>query len=60
VVVRVNDQPSRNTAEVLALVAALQPGQKAELGIIRNGKPSLYEVTVTERPARPAAASGRP
>ncbi|MFZ9734705.1 MAG: Do family serine endopeptidase [Burkholderiaceae bacterium] len=60
VVVRVNDQPSRNTAELLALVAALQPGQKAELGIIRNGRTSQYEVTVTERPARPMTGGSRP
>ncbi|MEN9765957.1 MAG: hypothetical protein RL397_1912, partial [Pseudomonadota bacterium] len=44
------------TAELLALVAALQPGQKAALQIFRNGRPQIYEVTVTERPApvRPA------
>jgi serine protease DegQ len=51
VVVAVNETPSRNTAELLALVAALQPGQKAALQIIRNGRPQVYEVTVTERPA---------
>lgn len=56
VVVAVNETPSRNTAELLALVAALQPGQKAALQIFRNGRPQIYEVTVTERPApvRPA------
>jgi serine protease DegQ len=56
VVVAVNETPARNTAELLALVAALQPGQKAGLGIIRNGKSARYEVTVTERPT----ASARP
>lgn len=58
VVVAVNSSPSRNTAELLALVAALQPGQKAELGVIRNGKPARYEVVVAERPS--ATAAGRP
>lgn len=57
VVVAVNNTPSRNTAELLALVAALQPGQKADLNIIRNGQRNRLEVIVAERPR--ATGEGR-
>jgi serine protease DegQ len=52
VIVAVNQAPSRNTAELLSLVAALSPGDKAKIEVLRNGERTGLELTVAERPRR--------
>ncbi|MGA0090216.1 MAG: S1C family serine protease, partial [Burkholderiaceae bacterium] len=52
VIVAVNQAPSRNTAELLSLVAALSPGDKAKIEVLRNGQRTGLELTVAERPRR--------
>jgi len=52
VIVAVNQAPSRNTAELLSLVAALSPGDKAKIEVLRNGQRTGLELTVAERPQR--------
>jgi serine protease DegQ len=51
VVVAVNTKPIRNTSELLSNVAALSPGNKATLSLIRDGRKTQVLVTVAERPA---------
>jgi serine protease DegQ len=51
VVVAINTRPIRNTAELLSNVAALSPGNKATLSLIRDGRAAQVSVTVAERPA---------
>ncbi|MEY3970681.1 MAG: hypothetical protein RLZZ80_379, partial [Pseudomonadota bacterium] len=51
VVVAINTRPIRNTAELLSNVAALSPGHKATLSLIRDGRATQVAVTVAERPA---------
>lgn len=52
VIVAVNQAPSRNTAELLSLVAALSPGDKANIEVLRNRQRTRLELTVAERPQR--------
>ncbi len=52
VIVAVNRAPSRNTAELLSLVAALSPGEKANIEVMRNSRRTKLELTVAERPQR--------
>jgi serine protease DegQ len=52
VIVAVNQAPSRNTAELLSLVAALSPGDKANIEVVRNSRRTKLELTVAERPQR--------
>jgi S1-C subfamily serine protease len=52
VIIAVNKAPSRNTAELLGLVAALSPGEKADIEVVRNSQKTRLELTVAERPQR--------
>ncbi|MEK9812116.1 MAG: trypsin-like peptidase domain-containing protein [Bordetella sp.] len=52
VIVAVNQAPSRNTAELLSLIAALSPGDKANIEVVRNSRRTKLELTVAERPQR--------
>jgi serine protease DegQ len=52
VIIAVNKAPSRNTAELLGLVAALSPGDKANIEVVRNSQKAQLELTVAERPQR--------
>jgi len=52
VIVAVNQAPSRNTAELLSLVAALSPGDKANIEVLRNRQRTRLKLTVAERPQR--------
>lgn len=52
VIIAVNKAPSRNTAELLGLVAALSPGEKADIEVVRNSQKTRLEITVAERPQR--------
>lgn len=52
VIVAVNQAPSRNTAELLSLVAALSPGDKANIEVLRNRQRTRLNLTVAERPQR--------
>ncbi|MDE2456153.1 MAG: PDZ domain-containing protein, partial [Burkholderiales bacterium] len=50
VVVRVGPRPVVNTAELLAAVAALDPGSKAQVGIQRGAQALQLELAVGTRP----------
>ncbi len=55
VVVKVGDKPVHNTAELLAAVAALPPGQQARLGLQRGAKALTLDVQVGDRSKSPLA-----
>jgi len=50
VVVAVNSKQVRNTAELLSSVAALEPGARASLTVMRGGRQTELAITVAERP----------
>jgi len=53
IVQTVKGAPVQDTVSMLRLIAALPPGEKATLKILREGKPREVAVTVGTRPARP-------
>ncbi|MCD0505035.1 S1C family serine protease [Bordetella petrii] len=53
IVQTVDDAEVADTVSMLRMIAALPPGQKAELGILRGGKPRKITVEVGTRPTRP-------
>jgi serine protease DegQ len=53
VVVKVGDKPVRNTAELLAAVAALPPGQATRLAVQRGAEALTMDVQVGERSKAP-------
>ena len=52
VIVAANQATGRNTAESLRLVAALPPGDKANIEVLRNRQRTRLNLTVAERPQR--------
>ena len=51
VIVQVDAQRVRNVAEMMTAVAALQPGQRADFEILRNGQSLTLDIVPSERPA---------
>lgn len=51
VIVQVDEQRVRNVAEMMTAVASLQPGQRAEFEILRNGQSMTLNIVPSERPA---------
>ena len=51
VIVQVDEQRVRNVAEMMTAVASLQPGQRADFGILRNGQSMTLNIVPSERPA---------
>ena len=50
VVLRIDDAPVANTAELLSAVAALKPQSKAKIGVQRGGQALDVTLTVAQRP----------
>lgn len=53
IVQRINDAEVRDTVSMLSRIAALKPGTKATLHLLRGGKAAAIEVEVGMRPTRP-------
>ncbi|MGE6919146.1 trypsin-like peptidase domain-containing protein [Achromobacter kerstersii] len=53
IVQSVNGKRMADTAQLLAEIAQLPPGQRATLGILRSGKPQDMTVVVGTRPGKP-------
>lgn len=51
VIVQVDEQRVRNVAEMMTAVASLQPGQRADFEILRNGQNMTLNIVPSERPA---------
>ncbi|WP_455553221.1 S1C family serine protease [Comamonas kerstersii] len=51
VIVQVDEQRVRNVAEMMTAVASLQPGQRADFEILRNGQSMTLNIVPSERPA---------
>ena len=51
VIVQVDEQRVRNVAEVMTAAASLQPGQRADFEILRNGQSMTLNIVPSERPA---------
>ena len=51
VLVAVGEKPVMDSTSLLSLIAALPPGQVAQLDLIRNLKPMRVNVTIDKRPA---------
>ena len=51
VIVQVDEQRVRNVAEMMTSVASLQPGQRADFEILRNGQSMTLNIVPSERPA---------
>lgn len=51
VIVQVDEQRVRNVAEMMTAVASLQPGQRADFEILRNGQSMTLNIMPSERPA---------
>jgi len=62
VILEVEGHPVKDTRDLLNTVARLQPGQKAKLLILRDGKERTLYVTIGERPSEveTSAAPGPP
>ena len=56
VIVQVDEQRVRNVAEMMTAVASLQPGQRADFEILRNGQSMTLNIVPSERPAPPTHA----
>ncbi len=54
VITKINDKPAKDISSFRNYVAAQQPGSKAELTIIRNGKEKTITVTIGELPSTAA------
>ncbi len=52
----VDDKAIKNTNELVKEIQKKKVGQKIKLNIIRDGKPSTIEVTLTSMPEKPEAA----
>ncbi len=52
----VDDKAIKNTNELVKEIQKKKVGQKIKLNIIRDGKPSTIEVTLTSMPEKPVAA----
>lgn len=50
VIVQVDEQRVRNVAEMMTAVASLQPGQRADFEILRNGQSMTLNIVPSERP----------
>ncbi len=50
VIVQVDAQRVRNVAEMMTAVASLQPGQRADFEILRNGQSLTLDIVPSERP----------
>jgi serine protease DegQ len=50
ILIAVNDKPVTDSASMLALIAILQPGQQAELKVIRGQAENVVKVTIGKRP----------
>ncbi len=53
ILVAVGGKTVANTSEMLKLIAALEPGEKALLRILRKNRESTLDVTVGKRPRQP-------
>lgn len=51
VIVQVDEQRVRNVAEMMTAVASLQPSQRADFEILRNGQSMTLNIVPSERPA---------
>lgn len=51
VIVQVDEQRVRNVAEMMTAVASLQPGQRVDFEILRNGQSMTLNIVPSERPA---------
>ncbi len=58
VVVAVNGKPVESSSQLTRSVSAVQPGGKATLTVLRNGKKQDIQVTVGSRPDEEAIARG--
>lgn len=50
-IVAVNGKPVKDTQELIGRVSLMPPGQKVDLGVIREGKRISLSLTLMERPA---------
>jgi serine protease Do len=48
IIIEFNSQPIREMNELPRFVAAIAPGTKAEVKVLRNGKEKRFQVTITE------------
>jgi len=55
VIVELNGQPIENANDLMKKVAALKPGTKVELLVLRDGREKTITVTLAERPTAAAA-----
>jgi serine protease Do len=55
----VNQEGLRDTSELLLRVGNLEPGQKAELTIVRHGQPQHLTVKIAAREVEPGSSSGK-
>ena len=53
IVQQVNDVQVRDTRDILGMIAALKPGEKATVHLLRSGKKLSVEVVAGKRPTRP-------
>ncbi len=58
VITAVGDKPVENSNELLRRIAALKPGEKADMHILRNGKAMTMAVTLGERDTKKLAEQG--
>ncbi|MHC4993471.1 MAG: trypsin-like peptidase domain-containing protein, partial [Planctomycetota bacterium] len=58
IIVKIEDLPVRNMAELRRSVAAIAPGETIDVEIFRDGKTRTYEVTLAEYPENPVVARG--
>jgi S1-C subfamily serine protease len=54
VVVKIDERPIANQAQLLAAVAALKPQTRATISVLRGERPLDLTVSVVQRPKRPA------
>ena len=53
ILIAVGAKPVANTSEMLNLIAQLEPGEKAQLRILRKNREATLDVTVGTRPRQP-------
>jgi serine protease Do len=58
VIVRFNGETVESSADLPAIVAAVQPGQKAKVEVVRNGKQKTFRVDIGEMDQEQAAMAG--
>jgi Do/DeqQ family serine protease len=58
-ITEVNREGLRDTSELLLRIGNLEPGQKAELTVVRYGQPQHLSVKIAAREAEPVSSSGK-